>query len=975
MPSINRQLFSDAESLRVRDVTLHATDDVQTHREKLARIMLNELYEFVGLLDANGTTLEINRAALDGAGIELDEIRGRPFWEARWWATTKEVQNEQREVIRRASEGEFVRRDFEIYGQQGGQETILIDYSLLPIKDRTGKIVFLLPEGRNITDKKRAEDEIARKNRELQILLDKIQRLDNAKTDFFANVSHELRTPLALILGPSESLLAKSENLSDVQRRDLEVIQRNAAILMKHVNDLLDLAKLDAGKMGMRRARVDLAVEVRTIAAHFEALAAERSLSYVVETPSALDAEVDQEKFERILLNLLSNAFKFTPDSGRIRCALELGGELRAVLLVEDNGCGVSPDLRDKIFERFHQAQGGTTRDFGGTGLGLAIAKEFVDLHGGTIEVLDAPGGGARFQIELPLQAPADAYGGPVELLAGTRGRGHIVGTIEELQRAEFGATPDLSASDKPIILVAEDNVDMRRFITEILADENRVVSVGDGAQALEQAKSQPPDLIVTDLMMPKLGGDRLVAELRSTPSLAQVPIIVLSAKADESLRLKLLSESVQDYVVKPFSSHELRVRVRNLVTMKRAREALQKELATQNEDLSQLTRQLIAHRQSLQRSHDALKESEQRWRAVYENTAVGVLLTDLHGRVLAANPALQQILGYSESELSNVPAILTQSDTATEERHSQVAKLADASLVELMQQRQYLHRDGSVIWANVRESLIPGTESMPPTLITVVEDITKRKLAEQDLAQARTELARASRVTTMGELAASIAHEVNQPLAAVVANGQACLRWLASEPRNDLEVREAVRRIVRDANRAGEVIARIRGFLKRGRADLTRFFIADVIDEAVGMVRETLRSAGITLNRRFDPGLPCVLADRVQIQQVTLNLVMNSIEAMATANVFDRRIELRVERQGPNVSVAVSDTGPGIALNDFDRIFEAFYTTKPDGMGMGLAIGRSIIESHGGRLWASANGGPGSTLQFTLPISGSSES
>ena len=202
---------------------------------------------------------------------------------------------------------------------------------------------------------------------------------------------------------------------------------------------------------------------------------------------------------------------------------------------------------------------------------------------------------------------------------------------LAELQPIEVDIADDTGSSDRPLVLVAEDNAEMRHFITRVLGDEYRVVPVADGAEALAKAIADPPDLVVTDLMMPKLGGDRLIAEMRSRGPLAQVPVLVLSAKADEEMRLKLLAESVQDYVIKPFSAHELRARVRNLVTMKRARDALQQELATQNEDLWQLTQQLVANRQTLQRTLEARQESERRWRAIFENSAVGILLTDVN--------------------------------------------------------------------------------------------------------------------------------------------------------------------------------------------------------------------------------------------------------------------------------------------------------------------------------------------------------
>lgn len=970
MPTTNCHLFNDAATLDVRDVRIHATDDLQEHREKLARIVLDEMYQFVGLLDPDGITLEINRAALDGAGIRFEDIQGKPFWEARWWTISKETQDSQRDMIRRASRGEFVRCDVEIYGEAAGEETIIIDYSLRPIKDKNGKVVFLLPEGRNITEKKRVEAEIARKNEELQQLLEQIRYLNEVKSDFFANVSHELRTPLALILGPVESILATGENLTELQQRDLAVIQRNASTLVKHVNDLLDLAKFDAGKMTLSYARVDLACAVRQVAAHFDALASQRALSYVITVPDSLEAEADPEKFDRVLLNLLSNAFKFTPAGGRIRCVLEPSGPGRVLLTVQDSGPGVRPEMRVAIFDRFRQAQGGTTRDFGGTGLGLAIAKDFVELHDGTIVVSEAPGGGALFQVEMPLRAPEGTYVRNMEASAVPAG-GAIDGAIKELQGSEPDDDEEAGPLDRPLVLVAEDNVEMRRFITDVLRSDYRVVPVADGAEALARALAEPPDLVVMDLMMPNLGGDRMVDEMRACPALASVPVLVLSAKADEALRLKLLSELVQDYVTKPFSAQELRVRVRNLVMMKQARDALQKELATQNEDLSQLTRQLISSRQALQGSLDALQESESRWRAVYENSAVGIALTDLSGKIFAANPACQRMLGYAAKEIRDVSLAEITNEHDREATHSHIEQLRSGALREYHLEKRYERKDGSVVWANTSVSMIPGTEKVEPMLVGIVEDITERKRAEDALAQAQIELARVTRVTAMGELVASIAHEVNQPLAAIVTNGHASLRWLAAEPSNIKEANAAVQHIIRDANRASGVISRIRGFIKRGEPHRTEVDVIEAIADVTGLLRDAARSVGVSLSGKSETGLPPVVVDRVQLQQVILNLLMNAIEATTTvATERPRTVYVWADRCSPDeIRISVRDFGAGLDEQHMNQIFDAFYTTKPTGMGMGLTISRSIVESHGGRLWVTQNEGPGVTFRFTLPV------
>jgi PAS domain S-box-containing protein len=603
MSGTNPHLFESTTAIRVRQVELLASDDLQRHREKLARIVLDEMYQFVGLLDVQGALLEVNRAALEGAGIRLEDIQGKPFWEVRWWSVSKEIQEHQKEAVRRAAAGEFVRYDVEIYGQASGEGTIIIDYSLIPVKDTRGQVVFLLAEGRNITEKKRAEAEIARQNQELQRLLDRVRELDALKSEFFANVSHELRTPLALILGPVEKLLAHGDSLTESQRRDLEVMRRNASTLLKQVNNLLDLSKLDAGRMQARYAEVDLARLVKVVAGHFDALAAQRGISYVVEVPERLPAQVDPEKLERVVLNLLSNAFKFVPDGGRIHCGLRPTEQGRALLSVQDSGSGVRPELRQTIFERFRQGDGGTTRQFGGTGLGLSISKDFVALHEGTIGVTDAPGGGALFLVEVPLRAPEGVWVRPGSEPTALEHDAVVQGTLEELapvavQPVHAGEDSD---ADRALVLVVEDNPELSRFIVEVLSRDFRVRTAMDGQEGLERARELAPDLIVSDIMMPRMSGAQMIGRLREDRSLDGLPILVLSAKADDTLRLELLRNGAQDYVVKPFSAEELLARVRNLVEMKRAREVLEEELSLKSNNLEALARESMRRKRQLE--------------------------------------------------------------------------------------------------------------------------------------------------------------------------------------------------------------------------------------------------------------------------------------------------------------------------------------------------------------------------------------
>jgi len=273
--------------------------------------------------------------------------------------------------------------------------------------------------------------------------------------------------------------------------------------------------------------------------------------------------------------------------------------------------------------------------------------------------------------------------------------------------------------------------------------------------------------------------------------------------------------------------------------------------------------------------------------------------------------------------------------------------------------------------WISVAFTItFPAEPAKLNSVLVSIMDITEQRRAEEALHKAQAELAHVTRVTTMGELAASIAHEVNQPLAAVVTNGNACLRWLAGTTPNLNEAREAVWRIIRDGNRASDVITRIRALVRKTDTEKARLDINQIVQEVVFLTQNEAVRKGVTLQMELAADVPSVLGDRVQLQQVILNLVMNGVEAMASVADRPRELCIRARRhESDQVLVAVQDSGIGIDSQDLEKIFDAFYTTKPQGMGMGLAISRSIVENHGGRLWAIPNDGPGATFQFTLEV------
>jgi signal transduction histidine kinase len=511
----------------------------------------------------------------------------------------------------------------------------------MPMRGPGGELTGVIGVTMDATARKRAEEELKKANVRLR-------ELDALKAQFVANVSHELRTPLAIILGLTGRMRA-AEPEDGAHARDLGSVEHSARLLLKHVNDLLDVAKLDAGRVHPDYARVDLARLVALAASPFDVLAAERGLTLSIEVPASLPAEVDPDQVQRILLNLLSNAFKLTPRGGVVRCVLAARGE-RATLSVSDSGPGVPPSRRKAIFERFVQVERGDERRFGGTGLGLSIVHDYVELHGGEIAVEDAPEGGARFVVTLPLAAPA---GLEVRRASDAsppgEARREAVATLRRPDDAGPegpGADPPpssvASSSDgRPRVLVVEDDPEMRRFMVGTLAAEFSVDEAGDGEHALAIARTRRPAAVVTDLMMPRMDGERLVRAFREDPALADTPVIVLTARADDDLRVRLLRDGAHDYILKPFGADELLARVAHAASLKRARDVMARELQSTSRNVGELSAQLVEQNRNLRHALDAIRSA--RAEADRSGEAADAFLRMLADEVSAPAAAVQR--------------------------------------------------------------------------------------------------------------------------------------------------------------------------------------------------------------------------------------------------------------------------------------------------------------------------------------------
>jgi len=384
---------------------------------------------------------------------------------------------------------------------------------------------------------------------------------------------------------------------------------------------------------------------------------------------------------------------------------------------------------------------------------------------------------------------------------------------------------------------------------------------------------------------------------------------------------------------------------------------ALLQSVALQNADSVFRARQR-AEQELIKRT----EASEERWRSLFQNASVGIGLLELDGRFVATNPAFQQMVGYTDEEL----LLLTTSDITVEAAPWLSSQVREASgRIEMRLRR----KDGELVWAEVSTSAVLTDAGTPSLFAGVVVDITERKRAEEALRLAQAELAHASRVMVMGQITASIAHEVNQPLAAVVVSGNAGLRWLDANPPNLGEARDTLRRIIKDGNRASEVLGRIRALLQKRTLDWTGLGLNDLIRDTIAVTAHELQRHRVSVQLELGDELPTVMGDRVQLQQVLLNLILNAVDAMADATDGTRvlRIGSRIDEPG-SVAIEVRDCGKGFEPGSVDRLFEAFFTTKPAGLGMGLSVSHTIVEAHGGRIWATANDGPGATLHLSLP-------
>ncbi|MCF7859780.1 MAG: response regulator [Candidatus Cloacimonetes bacterium] len=418
--------------------------------------------------------------------------------------------------------------------------------------------------------------ELNRSQLKNQVKLDEVrlqekEEADKMKSRFFTNISHEFRTPLTLMMGPAIDVIEKTKE--PYTRKNVGTIKTNAARLFGLVNQLLDLSKLEAGKMTLETREINIIPLLKGLVLSFSSMAERKKIMLNFSTKEeSLNVYIDKDKVEKIINNLLSNAFKFTPEGGNIECTVEKLID-EAEIRISDSGVGIPEDRIDKIFDRFYQVDGSHTREGEGTGIGLALTKELVELHKGKIKVESKAGEGTTLIISIPLGKKHLQPGEIIEEEFPEKPKisADKIEPVPELENRKQKTDIDLFIdADKSLLLVVEDNTDVRKYVIDHLEDDYRIQEAVDGKDGMEQALNRMPDLIISDVMMPKMDGFELCNKLKTDEKTSHIPIILLTAKATSEDKIEGYETGADDYIMKPFDAAELKVRVKNLIENRR---------------------------------------------------------------------------------------------------------------------------------------------------------------------------------------------------------------------------------------------------------------------------------------------------------------------------------------------------------------------------------------------------------------------
>ncbi|MGF1963332.1 MAG: ATP-binding protein [Aulosira sp. DedVER01a] len=808
-----------------------------------------------------------------------------------------------------------------------------------------------------------------------------LAEIDRAKTQFFSNVSHEFRTPLTLMLGPTEDALFDPTNpLPAVQRERIEIVQRNALRLLKLVNTLLDFSRIEAGRIQAIYEPTDLATFTAELASVFRSTIEQAGMQLTVDCHHLPEAiYIDREMWEKIVFNLLSNAFKFT-FSGTITVKLEYFQKY-VNLVVEDTGIGIPNEEIPHLFQRFHRVKDAQGRSFEGSGIGLSLVQEFVKLHGGTVSVTSVLGGGSCFTVAIPTGSahlPQEAIRTTPTLIPTTLSS---IPYVEEAQRwADEADKGDgiLTFPQTTRILLADDNADMRDYVKRLLSSRYTVDVVANGITALNVVRDNPPDLVLTDVMMPGIDGFELLRSLRCDPQTQEIPIILLSARAGEESRIEGLAAGADDYIVKPFSARELLARVETNLKLSQLRQVARKQEQV-------LRMEAEAALRDRQQAEAELRQSQELFQQMADTIESVFWLSDPQAqKMLYVSPAYEKIWGRScESLYADSKSWM---ETIHPDDREQVRMAGEKCLAKGNHTEEYriLRPDGTIRWICDRGFLVRDRHGQPYRIAGVAEDISDvynelrlRKQAEQEREEllvreraAREEAERANRIKD--EFLAVLSHELRSPLNPILGWS----KLLQNSKLNAKQTAEALATIERNANLQAQLIEDLLDVSRilRGKLVLNTMplDLGRVIYSALETVQLAAQAKSLEIYTNISP-MVSAIGDATRLQQVVWNILANAVKFTPPGG----KIEVDLTPVGSNAQIRVKDTGKGIHPEFLPYVFDHFQqedgstTRQFGGLGLGLAIVRQLVELHGGTVAVESLGeGQGATFTVQIPLS-----
>ena len=575
---------------------------------------------------------------------------------------------------------------YDIRGADGTFQAKYWSPKNIPVLSPSGEVLYILHRVEDVTElvlaseqgqelrhqTRRMEREVIARSRELAEVNASLRRanaklgeLDRVKTVFFSNVSHEFRTPLTLILGLVERALGTAEQ--SLSGEDLDAVHRNALRLLRLVNSLLDFSRLESGRLSLTFAPVDLAELTRGIAGAFQSLFDEAGLRLIVDCPPLPEpVYVDPPQWEKVVMNLVSNAFKFTFE-GEVGVRLTLAGEF-VELSVHDTGSGIPEHELPRVFERFHRIEGARGRSFEGSGIGLSLVDELVRQHGGSVRVTSRLGEGTTFVVSLKrgcAHLPADRVVADSSFATDEAQRTATILEAKEWLGASLSQRdngPSGDESMRPVVdgprarlIVADDNADMRRYLDRLLSPHWTVELAADGKAAFAAAVAAPPDLVLSDVMMPEMDGVGLLNALRADPRTSAIPVILISARAGEEERLSGLETGADDYLVKPFAAREVLTRVRTHLEMAKVRRASEAAARALADTRAALLAQLRQEHAALLAAHEDLKQAQTQLVHSAKMASLGVLVAGIAHEI---NNPLAFVLGHLNTIQRNLDTV-----------------------------------------------------------------------------------------------------------------------------------------------------------------------------------------------------------------------------------------------------------------------------------------------------------------------------